>query len=100
LVLWFTGAIIVTQVIILSLQFAAYRRHKHPSFMVLALGTLLSLFYALLILVPRLYPPLRNSYVDLYFAALALGALQMPIAIWGIAWLFRSYRQLADRANR
>jgi hypothetical protein len=100
LVLWFSGAIIVTQGIILSLQLSAYRRHKHPSFMVLAIGTVLGLLYTWLILVPRLYPPMRNSSVELYFVALALGAVQLPVGVLGVAWLFRSYRRLADRGNR
>lgn len=82
------------QAVLLVLQLRALGRYKHKSFAVLALGTGLGFLYSavalLIVVAPSAVP--KPNYV--YLAVLLIAAIQIPIAVWGTAWLFRTYGQL------
>ena len=99
IVLWVEVALVATQLIMLALQLNAFWRHRHYSFLLLAIGTLLALAYMLFLWMPRLVPSLRANFETLYFIALVFAAIQMPLATWGTAALFRSYRRLAEKGQ-
>jgi hypothetical protein len=90
------GAVIVTILTVLCLQVGAYRRHRHYSFLVLAVCSLLNLAYIVLAAAPLLVPSLAPSVHALYAASMCVVAIQLPLGVWGVAALFRSYRVLSE----
>ena len=86
------------QAILLWLQLRAFAKFRHTSFSVLAIGTVLGLVYTCLMLSVYLAPSLTSFPRQLVVIAMLLGAIQIPVAIWGVAWLFRSYGELLSRS--
>jgi uncharacterized membrane protein len=89
--LWSAG---FAQAILLGLQVRAWVKYKHKSFAVLAAGTVLGLTMAVVTLFVYVAPSVLPSPKAFYAVALCCGIAQVPIALWGVAWLFRSYGQL------
>ena len=87
------------QAILLWLQVRAFAQYRHKSFAVLAVGTILGLALAAVTLIVYLAPSTLPSPKGVYAFALVCGIAQVPIAIFGVAWLFRSYGQLQSRAQ-
>jgi uncharacterized membrane protein len=81
------------------LQVRAFAKYRHKSFAVLAVGTVLGLALAAITLLVYLAPSTLPSPKGLYAVALVCGIAQVPVAIFGVAWLFRSYGQLQSRAQ-
>jgi uncharacterized membrane protein len=87
------------QAILLWLQLRAYAKYRHKSFAVLAVGTILGLALAAITLLVYLAPSTLPSPKDFYAVALVCGIAQVPLALVGVAWLFRSYDQLQSRVQ-
>lgn len=91
---------IVTEVgglVVLALQVAAYRHHRHTGLLVLIASSLIGLAYGLLASLPYFAvndPRFYTTTFALACAALALPALVLSVV--GVALLLKSYRQLAD----
>ena len=85
------------QLVLLGLQLRAYAAYKHRSFLVLAVGTTLGLALAAITLAVTLAPSALPSPKAFYAVALVCGIAQVPIAIWGVAWLFQTFGQLQSR---
>jgi uncharacterized membrane protein len=82
------------QAVLLSLQLRALRKYSHKSFGVLAAGTALGLISTVLGLLISLAPSVLPAPQRIYFVAVVLGTIQVPVAVWGVAWLFLSYGQM------
>jgi len=91
LALWASA---IGQAILLWMQLRALAEYKHRSFGILAVGTTLGLAASIVLLLVVLAPSALPSPRKFYAAALAVSVAQIPVAIWGVAWLFRSYGQL------
>jgi hypothetical protein len=89
---------LVGQTVLLWLQLSALRKYRHGSFVALALGTSLGLLYSAVAFLITVAPSAVPSPGWTYLGAMILGAVQVPVAIWGSAWLFRSYGQLYRRS--
>ena len=100
LALWFYWAAAIAQLALLFLQVGAFRRYRHPSFLVLGLATSLGLVYTAILLFVRMKSTLSGGAVGFYSIALGIGMAQLPIGVWGTAWLFRAYGELSMRATR
>jgi hypothetical protein len=87
------------QVILLWLQLRAFAKYRHRSFAVLAVGTMFGLALAAITLLVYLAPSTLPSPKGMYSVALVCGIAQVPVAIFGVAWLFRSYGQLQSGAR-
>jgi len=88
----------VGQAILLWLQVRAFVKFHHTSFSVLALGTALGLVYTCILLAVYRAPSLMPFARQMVVIAMLIGAIQIPVAIWGVAWLFRSYGELFSRS--
>jgi hypothetical protein len=86
----------ITQLVMVSLQIRAFRRHRHASFLLLSIATASGLFY---IVVSQTLGEVRGSAFapPLWLFACATIPLfaQMIVGVWGTASLFRSYRELS-----
>jgi hypothetical protein len=82
---------------IISLQLRVLWRFRHKSFAVLALGSFLGLVFVAIELLLIISPKLVSDQRLLYSVALIIGACQVPLVVWGTAWLFRSYGQLSKQ---
>jgi uncharacterized membrane protein len=87
------------QAILLWLQVRAFSKYRHKSFAVLAVGTTLGLVMAALTLLVSLAPSTLPSPKGFYAVALVCGIAQVPVALFGVAWLFRSYGELQSRVQ-
>jgi CDP-diglyceride synthetase len=94
--LWAAG---FCQFILLWMQVRAFARYRHKSFAVLAVGTMLGLTLAVVTLLEYFAPSILRSPKGLYAVALVCGIAQVPVGVWGVAWLFQSYGQLQSRAH-
>jgi hypothetical protein len=99
LALWFYWAAAIAQLTLLFLQLGAFRRHRHPSFLVLGVATSLGLVYTAILLFVQMKSTLTGAAVGFYSIALGIGMVQLPIGVWGAAWLFRAYGDLSKRAT-
>jgi hypothetical protein len=88
----------VGQLILLWLQLRALIKFRHTSFRVLAIGTVLGLVYTCIMLAVYLAPTLIASPRELTVIAMLIGLIQIPMAVWGVAWLFRSYGEILSRS--
>jgi hypothetical protein len=88
----------ICQAILLWLQARAFAKYGHRSFGVLLAGTLLGMVLSIVTLLLYTVPAALHSLKNLYPLALIAGIAQIPIAIWGVAWLFQSYGELHARA--
>jgi len=87
---------VITQVVMVSLQIGAFKRHRHVSFLLLSGATACGLLY---IVVGQILGALRGTPFapPLWLFACATVPLfaQMIVGVWGTVSLFRSYRQLS-----
>jgi len=84
----------VCQVVVLWLQLRAFAQYKHRSFAVLAVGTVLGLVSSAISAGLAVSPSDSPAIRSLYGAALIGTIAQIPVAIWGVVLLFRSYGHL------
>lgn len=89
------GASLVAQLILVSLQLAAARRHGHRSFFLLCLSTACGIAYLALLLALGKWRPAGYSWPPLLYTLAALYVGQLVLGVWGTASLFGSYRKLA-----
>ena len=83
---------------LLWLQVEAYREHHHKSFLLLTLSTITAIFSLAVSSAPLFFERLRADFAALLVAATILYALYVFLGIWGVASLFRSYRDLRNAA--
>jgi hypothetical protein len=89
----------ISALVILSLQVAAFRRHGHKSFLLLAMSSVSGVVYV------ALNAPAYFLGIGLPAAILLAKIAAVPqaatfvLSIWGTASLFKSYRQLASHAS-
>jgi len=83
---------------LLSLQFTAYRRHHHQSFLLLSVSTVVALIALVLLAIPSYVPELRSWYLTIYIASAVCYFVYAALGLWGTASLFRSYRILREGA--
>lgn len=83
----------------LTLQFRAFRVHRHRSFLLLSVATVSGILYLPYALVAspalRAIPSAESAY---HLGSTAFVGLQMFLGAWGTASLFRSYAKLASSA--
>jgi hypothetical protein len=77
---------------LLFLQVRALRKHRHHSFRLLALATIVALLSFGALFVPRFVPEVSNLFA--LAASASLYALYAMLGLWGTASLFRSYDTL------
>jgi protein-S-isoprenylcysteine O-methyltransferase Ste14 len=86
----------ITQLVMVSLQIRAFKRHRHLSFLLLSVATACGLLY---IVASQILGALRGTAFPppLWIFACATVPLfaQMIVGVWGTVCLFRSYRQLS-----
>jgi hypothetical protein len=88
------------QIVVLWLQLRAFAHYKHRSFAILAVGTLLGLVSSAISAGLSVSPSDSPAIRSLYGAALIGTIAQIPLAIWGVIWLFRSYGHLQLRSQQ
>jgi len=94
------AAALTTQVVMLTLQVRAFRRHGHQSFFLLSIATVCGVFYlALSFAIAWWLGGWTTAGVALYSVASLLALVQMTLGIWGTASLFRSYGRLASQRS-
>lgn len=95
------GLGLIGQTVLVWLQLRAFRRYKHKSFALLALGTASFWFYSigalLVVLEPWTIP--WWSPRDAFIGVLMLSNIGVPLGIWGTAWLFQSYGDMQRRTG-
>ena len=95
---WTTWSAGIGLLILFGLQIGAFLKFRHASFLVLSIGTLLGLLAPVVsVLYPRM-PFGLSSQRAMFAVPMICGIAQIPIAICGVAWLFRSYGELHERA--
>jgi hypothetical protein len=88
---------LVCQLTLLAMQLSTYRKTKHPSLAILAIGSALAILYLVPGFVITLYAPRTMSLWWLYMAMeIVLFSTQIVLGIWGSASLFRAF---ADRCS-
>ena len=91
----------VGQFAMLWFQLRAYRSTRASSLVILAAGTMLGLIYSLVSLLIAFVPNAFGAPVQIYTAALICEVIQIPLAVWGVAALLRSFTRLhQERAGR
>ena len=94
------GSYFFTGVILLVLQLRAYRRHRHRSFLLLALGSAAATMFLIAGLVMQAAAPGSRGLLLLYaFSLFVLMPAQCIFVIWGTVRLYNSYGHLADNAR-
>lgn len=76
---------------LLYLQVTAYRRHRHKSFLLLTLSTIVALFSLVVLAIPLFTPDARAWYTAIFITGTALYFFYAILGVWGVASLFRSY---------
>ena len=94
------AAMFLTQAVMLWLQLGASLRHKHRSFLLLAIGSVCGLLYLLINVVPVQMSIEADIAGPLFWVASALLATQMILSVWGTAELFQAYRTLSLEASQ
>jgi len=92
-------AMFATQLILLSLQVSALRRHGDRCFKLLSIASAAGAVYTTLCAPAYFLEVTLPTTVFLTTVAMIPGAATLIIGVWGTASLFRSYDQLAKRAN-
>jgi len=77
--------------VLLYLQVTAYRHHRHKSFLLLTLSTIVALFSLAVLAVPLFIPDTRAWYAAIFITGTTLYFFYAVLGIWGVASLFRSY---------
>lgn len=94
----FLGLNVVYGITVLVLQVAAYREHHHKSFLLLTLSTLMGFVALALMSAPRVAASLTPDFPALYIGSAVFFAVSASLGVWGVASLFRSYRELRNAA--
>jgi hypothetical protein len=79
-------------IVVLFLQVKALRKHRHHSFCLLALATVVALLSFGVLFIPHFVPEVSN--LSALIASTSLYALYAVLGVWGTASLFRSYGAL------
>jgi biotin transporter BioY len=87
---------LLTQLVLIGLQVAAYRRHRHASFLVLSLSSIVGLVYSVVVSLPYLTASALPHVTSLITAGAVIFVPAALLGITGTALLFAAYRQLAD----
>lgn len=88
------GATLLNAGALLWLQWRAYSKHHHRSFLILTLSTLVALLSFFTLSLPVFVPAIKSLYTLIYISSVALYILYASLGIWGVASLFRSYSAL------
>jgi hypothetical protein len=95
---WFIiGATLGTYTTMLYLQIRALLRHKHISFLILSVASLIGIISELITLATiRFLQPGESTPLWLDVIVVGLLPIQMLLTIWGTVKLFGSYGVIAD----
>ncbi|WP_312320572.1 hypothetical protein [Stenotrophomonas sp.] len=94
--------LLVTSVVVIVLQGMAYLRHRHISFLILALSTAIIIVGDVVALVPYFMQMAESQWLPHSIIYAIIGAAATLLSVAGIVLLFRSYRDLVEghaRAN-
>jgi hypothetical protein len=83
---------------LLFLQATAYRRHRHQSFFLLTVSTVIALISNVVMALPLFVPAARSWYSSIFITGTILYFIYATLGIWGVASLFRSYGALRQSA--
>ena len=86
----------VTQLVMLSLQVGAFRRHRHVSFQLLAIATSCGILYVVGDLAFNFAFQKQFASSTFLYVMSAFLVVQMILGVWGTASLFNSYRHLSE----
>jgi hypothetical protein len=90
----------LVQLVMLILQFGAYRKHGHISFLLLGVATTCGiLFLALPLAYHWIYGEGWPAFLNWRVAAVLALLAQAILTVWGTTSLFRSYGRLAAAAR-
>jgi hypothetical protein len=85
------------QLILLVMQLRTYRKTKHLSLVILAIGSALAILYLAAAFAAVLHTPRTTTLWWSYLAIeITLFSTQTVVGIWGAAWLFKAF---ADRCG-
>lgn len=87
---------LLAQVVLLGLQLAAYRRHRHASFLVLSLASIVGLAYLAVISLPYFTASAWPHAVSLVTVGAVIGVPATLLGIAGTVLLFGAYRGLVE----
>ena len=88
------GVNLINAVVVLSMQVAAYRRHRHQSFFLLSWSTVLAFLATATMATPMFVPAARAWIGSILITGACLQFFYAVLGIWGVASLFRSYAAL------
>ena len=91
--------VLLVQSGMLWLQASALRRHRHRSFLLLAIGSVLGILYCLTSFPLYLMHISEDAFCALMLGSTALVLIGAVLGLVGTALLFRSYTKLAQRAG-
>jgi tellurite resistance protein TehA-like permease len=84
---------LVTNLVLLALQFGAYRKTKHSSLAVMAVATTIALLNVLAFGGARAFWAPSHIPLAFYVAMASLLSIQSVMALLGLRWLFRAFEQ-------
>ncbi|GEM_PF-1345155 len=87
---------LLAQLVLLGLQLAAYRRHRHASFLVLSLASIIGLAYGAVIGLPYFTASAMPHVLSLITVGGVIGIAATLLGITGTVLLFRAYRGLVE----
>lgn len=87
---------LLSGVIIVSLQFAAYRRHRHVSFLLLVQSSVIAIAYCALAGLPFLTAKTAAWWIPINAVSAILVVASTTLGIAGIVLLFRAFRHLSE----
>ncbi|MET4615903.1 biotin transporter BioY [Stenotrophomonas sp. 2619] len=87
---------LLAQLVLLGLQLAAYRRHRHASFLVLSLASIIGLAYGVVIGLPYFTASAMPHVLSLITVGGVIGIAATLLGITGTVLLFRTYRELVE----
>jgi hypothetical protein len=86
------------QVAMLALQVGAFSRYGHRSFLLLSIATVCGLLFFGMQVGFMWWHPHQSMQGALFWITTVALLIQLVLGLWGTAWLFRSYGQLASAA--
>jgi hypothetical protein len=90
-------ATLLGQAVILWMEVAAYRRHRHLCFLWLIVASVSGILYFVLYQLPYVVPGMTKSWQTLVAFATGFFSAQLVLGVCGMAALLRSYRALAEQ---
>jgi len=94
-----TGFAFVVFLVLLALQFAAFRRHRHKSFLLLGLGSLCGIASGAIGAADYLFPSDLATMVSRLEVRSVFYVASALLCLWGTISLFNSYRALSAKAS-